>query len=212
MQNESKTEHPPRLNGKFISGSYFDFFQNQLEFLSKCANEYGDVVSFRFFHLPIYLINHPDLIEEVFSKQSANFRKAKTVRMPSQRLLFGNSLLVSDGEIWLKQRRAIQPAFHQDFINNYSKIVIETTEDFIKNWKNGEVHLISEDLVDLTFAVASKAFFGIDGFREKEIIRELVNLNKSIFSTQVVCRGFGIIFYPLRKIYVSEKQCEKSIN
>jgi cytochrome P450 len=199
MLNGSKTEHPPRLNGRLISGSYFDFFQNQLEFLSNCAEKYGDVVRFRFFFIPVYLINHPDLIEEVFSKNSANFRKAKTVRMPSQKMLFGNSLLVSEGEFWLQQRRAIQPAFHQNFINDYSKIVIETTRDFIKDWNEGEVRLINEDLVDLTFAVASKAFFGIDGSREKEIIRELVNLNKSIFSTQNRFSWFWDNFLPTAK-------------
>jgi cytochrome P450 len=199
MIKGSKTEQPPKLKGSIFSGSYFDFFQNQLGFLSKCAKEYGDIVSLRFFHLPIYLINHPDLIEEVFSTNSANFKKAKTVRLPSQRLLFGNSLLVSDGEIWLQQRRAIQPAFHQNFINNYSKIVTETAEEFIKNWKTGEVHLINEDLVDLTFAVASRAFFGIDGSSEKEIIRDLVNLNKSIFASQNRLSWFWDNFLPTPK-------------
>ncbi len=184
MLSVAKTGHIPKLKGKIISGSYFDFFRDQLGFLSKSAAEYGDVVAFRFFHIPIYLISHPDLIEEVFSKNSANFRKAKTVRMPLQKMLFGNSLLVSEGDYWLRQRRTIQPAFHQNFINDYSKIVVKTAADFIKNWQAGEVRLLKEDLVDLTFAVAAKAFFGIDGGREKAIIRELVNLNKGVFAAQ----------------------------
>jgi cytochrome P450 len=50
--------------------------------------------------------------------------------------------------------------------------------------------------VDLTFAVASKAFFGIDGSSEKEIIRELVNLNKSIFSKQNRLSWFWDNFLP----------------
>jgi cytochrome P450 len=191
-----KIERPPRPKGKIISGSYFDFFQNQLDFLSNCAKNHGDIVYFRFFHLPIYLLNHPDLIEEVFSKNSANFRKAKTVRAPSQRLLFGNSLLVSEGDIWLRQRRAIQPAFHNNFIGDYSKIVVETAQEFINKWKAGETRLINEDLVDLTFAVASKTFFGIDGSSEKEIIRELINLNKSIFSKQNRFSWFWDNFLP----------------
>ncbi len=195
-----------------MSGSYFDFFRDQLGFLSKCAEELGDVVFFRFFHIPIYLINHPDLIEEVFSKNSANFKKAKTVRVPSQRLLFGNSLLVSDGEVWLQQRRAIQSAFHQDFISDYSKIVTGTTEEIIRNWKDGETHLMSRDLVDLTFAVASKTFFGIDGSREKEIIRELVNLNKSIFSTQSRLAWFWDNFLPTPKNLSFRKAIRKVNN
>src|SRR5215211_5660899 len=137
LQGSLKTDYPPHPKGKLISGSYFDFFQNQLDFLSNCAREFGDVVRLRFFHLPVFLINHPDLIEEVFSKNSANFRKAKTVRTPLQKMLFGNSLLASEGEFWLKQRRALQPIFHNTFINDYSKIVANTTEEFIAGWKDG---------------------------------------------------------------------------
>lgn len=184
---------------RIVSGNYFDFFQNQLDFLSECSKKYGDVVSLRFFHLPIYLINHPDLIEEVFSRQSENFRKAKTVRTPLQKMLFGNSLLTGEGEFWLKQRRAIQPAFHQTFLAEYSKIIVETTKEFISNWKDGDKRIISEDLVDLTFKIASRAFFGIEGDAEKEIIRELVNSNKSIFSVQNRFNWFADNFLPTRK-------------
>ena len=184
MLSKSQREHPPRLKGKIISGSYFDFFRNQLDFLTNCAREHGDIVSFRFFHLPIFLISHPDLIEEVFSKNSANFRKAKTVRMPSQRMLFGNSLLVSEGEDWLRQRRAIQPAFNQNYLSDYARLIVDTTRDHVKDWKDGDIHVISDDLVDLTFRLAAHAFFGIDGVREKAIVRELINMNKSIFSSQ----------------------------
>lgn len=184
---------------RIFSGNYFDFFQNQLEYLSECSKNYGDVVCLRFFHLPIYLINHPDLIEEVFSRQSANFRKAKTVRTPLQKMLFGNSLLTGEGEFWLKQRRAIQPAFHQTFLAEYSKIIVETTKEFISDWKNGERRIINEDLVDLTFKIASRTFFGIEGEAEKEIIRELVNSNKSIFSVQNRFSWFADNFLPTSK-------------
>ncbi len=72
-----KLDYPPRVKGKIISGNYFDFFQNQLDFLSNSAEKFGDVVHLRFFHLPVYLINHPDLIEEVFSKKAPTLGKLK---------------------------------------------------------------------------------------------------------------------------------------
>src|SRR6478735_3913780 len=110
----------PRLKGKIISGSYFDFFRNQLDFLDSNVRAHGDVVQFRFFHVPIFLVSHPDLIEEVFTGHNSEFRKAKTVRMPLQRMLFGNSLMVSEGDEWLRQRRAMQPAFHETYLNEYA--------------------------------------------------------------------------------------------
>ena len=174
----------PSLKGKFISGSYFDFMRNQLDFLSNSARDYGDVVSFRFFHLPIYLISDPDLIEEVFSGSSTSFRKAKTVRMPLQKMLFGNSLIAAEGDDWLRQRRAIQPAFHQTYLREFAGQIVDVTLDHISDWKDGDVLTINHELVDLTFKLASQTFFGIDGAKEKEMIRELIDLNKSVFSEQ----------------------------
>lgn len=185
--------------GRLLSGNYFEFFQNQLNYLTECAKNYGDVVKLRFFHIPVFFFNHPDLIEEVFSKQSSNFRKAKSVRTPLQKMLFGNSLIAGEGEFWLKQRRAISPAFHQNFLSEYAKIIINTTKEFIEDWKAGEERLIDKDLVDLTFKIASRAFFGIEGDDEKEIIRELVETNKSVFSTQTRFNWFADNYLPTKK-------------
>jgi cytochrome P450 len=195
-----KNDLPNGPKGKFISGNYFDFFRNQLDFLTDCSKKFDDdVVYLRFFHLPIYLVNHPDLVEEVFAKKSADFRKAKTLRTPLQKMLFGNSILTGEGEFWLRQRRAIQPAFHQSFLAEYAKIIVETTQEFIGGWKEGEKRSVSEDLVDLTFKIASRAFFGIEGDAQKHIIRELVDANKSIFSVQNRFNWFADNFLPTPK-------------
>lgn len=195
----SHSEHPPKLKGKILSGSYFDFFRDQLDFLTTCAREHGDVVSFRFFHVPVFLISHPDLIEQVFSVQNSNFRKARTVRMPSQRMLFGNSLIASEGAEWLKHRRAMHPAFHQTYLREYADLIAEITQDHIGHWKAGDVIYIDEDLSDLTFKLAARTFFGIDGAKEKQVIRELIDLNKSIFSAQNRFHWFLDNFLPTPK-------------
>ena len=188
-----------RIKGRLISGSYFDFFRDQLGFLSKTSRSFGDFVRLRFFHVPVFLVSHPDLIEEVFNSKRPMFRKAKTLSMPSQKMLFGNSLLVSEGEFWLRQRRALKRAFSQDLIRDYSKIVVETAGRYLELWRDGEVRSIDRELTDLTFAVASRSFFGIDGNDEKAVIRELVDLNKSIFSSQNRLAWFWDNFLPTRK-------------
>jgi cytochrome P450 len=195
----SQRTRPPRLKGNIISGSYFDFFSNQLDFLTDCARTHGDVVAFRFFHLPIFLISNPDLIEEVFAGNSSAFKKAKTVKMPSQRMLFGNSLIASEGEEWLRQRRAMQPAFNQSHLSGYADLIVEITLEHIKNWKDGDVLRIDHELVDLTFKLAARTFFGIEGTEGKEIIRDLIDLNKSVFSGQNRIAWFVDNFLPTPK-------------
>ena len=71
----------------------------------------------RFGFTRVYLISHPDLIEEVLVAEARNFIKHFALRM--NRLMLGNGLLTSEGDFWLRQRRLIQPAFHRERIAGY---------------------------------------------------------------------------------------------
>ncbi len=115
-----KINYPPHPKPRFLSGHYFDFYQDQLSFLTNSARNFGDIVYLRFFHVPIYLLNHPDLIEEVLAK--ADLRKSRALRTPLQKQLFGNGLIANEGDFWLKQRRLLQQLFNQKRLAKYAEI------------------------------------------------------------------------------------------
>lgn len=189
-----KIKRPPQPKAKLISGHYFDFYRDQLGFLTKSAKDFGDLVRCRFFHVPIYLLNHPDLIEEVLAV--AELRKSKGVRTPLQKQIFGNGLSASEGDFWLKQRRLLQQAFNQNYLAGYADVVVETAEDFFSHWKDGDKRVINDEFVELTLKIAAKTFYGIDDLKEKNIVRELVESLKTIYSTQNQLSWFGDNFLP----------------
>ena len=57
-----------------------------------------------------YLINQPDLIEQVLRREADDFPKRDRIRAGLAPLL-GNSVFVTNGEVWKRQRRIIDPAF-----------------------------------------------------------------------------------------------------
>src|SRR5882757_7236294 len=92
---------PPALPGTWFGGNLREFRQDMLAFYVRLARTCGDIASMRLGPNRIYLIAHPDLIEEVLVHKAKQFRKHYVVRM--NRLLLGNGLLTSDGEFWLRQ-------------------------------------------------------------------------------------------------------------
>jgi cytochrome P450 len=78
--------------------------------MTRVAREYGDIVCLRFFHIRTFLVSHPDHIEDVLINNTGKFIKGRVLR--ANRHLFGNGLLTSEGQFWLRQRRMMQPAFH----------------------------------------------------------------------------------------------------
>ena len=57
-----------------------------------------------------YLVNQPNLVDEVLRKRPDDFPKSDRVA-EGLRPLLGNSVFVTNGETWKRQRRIIDPAF-----------------------------------------------------------------------------------------------------
>src|ERR1043165_8030419 len=114
--NQPRTPAGPK--GPWISGNLPEFRKDRLSFLVRWAREYGDMVKLRFATRYLYLVAHPDLIEEILVTQSKNFIKHFALRMNP--LLLGEGLLTSESDFWLRQRRLIQPVFLRNRIAGYA--------------------------------------------------------------------------------------------
>ena len=71
---------------------------------------FGDLVYFRLGPVRAYVINHPALIHEALLDHARHIRKVPRVsRVLAQ--VDGRGLIVSEGDVWRRQRRLVQPAF-----------------------------------------------------------------------------------------------------
>ena len=113
---------PPGPKGTWLFGHLPEFRRDMLGFYSRCARDYGDMVSFRLGHKRHVLVSHPRLIEEVLVTQNQKFGKHYALQF--LRPVLGNGLLTSEGKFWLRQRRRMQPSFHRQRIEGYAPIVV----------------------------------------------------------------------------------------
>src|SRR5215813_2242997 len=120
---------PVGPKGTWLGGNLPEFRKHRLDFLVRCVREHGDMVRLRFAHRPIYLVSHPDLIEEVLVTHSRHFRKHFALRLNP--VILGNGLLTSDGDFWLRQRRLIQPVFNRSRIASYGGAMVEAAQRLI---------------------------------------------------------------------------------
>ncbi len=149
---------PPGPPGHFLLGHLPELRDDLLSFYTRTARQYGDVFLIRFGFKPVYIVNHPDLIEEVLT--SRNFIKHYALRM--NRRLLGNGLLSSEGDFWLRQRRLIQPAFNRDDLSRYAATMIDYSVRRAGLWHAGETRDIHAEMRQLTMEIAAKTLFGAD--------------------------------------------------
>jgi cytochrome P450 len=134
--------------------------RDPLKYFSELTREYGDIVGVRILNYKVYLINHPDYIEDVLVNHPRKFIKGRVLRANWR--VFGDGLLTSEGDFWLRQRRLAQPAFHRGRIAGYASTMVEFAERLVAQWNDGEERDVHAEMMRLTLQVVGKTLFDAD--------------------------------------------------
>ena len=138
------------------------FGADRLGFLHEMAS-YGDVSHMETRGLHFYLINHPELIQDVLVTHHRSFVKSRALQMA--RRLLGDGLLTSEGDLHLRQRRLVQPAFHRQRMASYGRVMVDYAAQTIERWQtlgNGATVDMSQEMMRLTLGIVGKALFDAD--------------------------------------------------
>jgi cytochrome P450 len=174
---------PPGPRSVPLFGNLFAFRKDPLDFLSICAQEYGDISHFRIANVNAYLLSDPDFIEYVLVRNSANFIKGRVFR--SNHLLLGNGLLTSEGDFWRRQRRLAQPAFHREQVNTYAKIITTCAGQMISTWKDGDIHDIYQDMKRLALEIITRILFDVDINNESDTVGRALKVVWQEFTARI---------------------------
>lgn len=190
---------PPGPRNLPFVGNTFLTRSNPLGTLERWAREYGDVIYYRFFDAPVYILAHPQDIEQVLLGKSRNFLKGMTSRANPE--LFGNGLLTSDGEFWRRQRRLANPAFHRESINRYAEITIEEGQRLLARWQAGEVRDVHRDMMNATLRIVLRSLFGVELGERGRIIERALDVIMQMASGFNAVLSYLRVPTPLRRRY-----------
>lgn len=157
LQNTNRV--PPGPKGLPIVGVSLELLRDPLRLMRRMAREYGDIVRIPVAFGTRILLNHPDWIEQVLVIQHGKFHKSALSKQATERLL-GQGLLISEGELWRRQRRLAQPAFHRSRINEYARTMVEVAETHLREWRDADVRDLAHEMMAVTLDVAMRTLFG----------------------------------------------------
>jgi cytochrome P450 len=126
----------------------------------RCARQYGPVSYARLSGRPHFLLTEPADVERVLISNHHNYTKGEIQAREAS--LFGNGLLLSEGEFWRSQRRIMQPAFHRRRVEQYAGIMTAATERMLAGWTDGTTRDIHNDMMELTLQIVVEVLFGFD--------------------------------------------------
>lgn len=132
-----------------------------------------------------YLCNDPELVRRVLNDRPDDFPKSDRIREGLNPLL-GNSVFVTNGEVWKRQRRIIDPAFEGGRLRDTFPAILAAAEAAVQRMPVGEVEVeepMSHAAADVIFrtlfsipiehAVAAEVF---SEFRAYQRTQPILNL------------------------------------
>jgi cytochrome P450 len=121
---------------------------------------HGDVVVIRLGRAPAYVVNHPDLIRQILLNDAKKFDKG--VQAEKARFYVGSGLVTSSEPLHLRQRRLIQPVFHQAQIAKYAEVMRESALTTVRSWRHGQAVSLDEQLFSFTLRVLTRTLFSTE--------------------------------------------------
>lgn len=157
---------------------------NPVAFLGDISKNYGPVLRINIAGKKYLILQDPEVIKHVLSDNHRGYHKFGITKI--LRVFFGEGLVTSNGEMWIKKRRIIQPAFHIRRISNILNIINEETNNFIQTLNrlpSGSQVNMSEEMLRLNVSIVNRALFSNTDQKAMEsmmlILEELTN-----FATQ----------------------------
>jgi cytochrome P450 len=158
---ESKTRRPPGPEHAVALG----IDPQTLETLIELQRDYGNVVSVKKPSGRIaFFVNDPAEVRRILVRQHARYQKGPGFERV--KMLLGNGLIVSDGDVWRRSRTMIQPAFKVQNVQRLIQVMVECTERRAREWhvaaSRGETINITQQTSDFALELILKCIFGAD--------------------------------------------------
>jgi acyl-CoA synthetase (AMP-forming)/AMP-acid ligase II/cytochrome P450/acyl carrier protein len=109
------------------------FVRDPFAFLSGLIAEHGEVVQFELGRQRIHLVADPEAVQAILVDRASEFGKGDAYQVLA-RLMGGGLVTSPTNEAWREQRRAAQPLFGKQTIDDYTPALIERTRAMLARW------------------------------------------------------------------------------
>ncbi len=191
----------PEYGGPWLRGCMREIRARPLDFYTEVWRRCGPFARIR--AVPgvwFYLVTHPDGAEHVLQKNQKNYRKFDVLIKPV-RLLMGDGLFSSEGELWLRQRRLAQPAFQRPQIAALSRQMSAAAAALADEWARGEsgrVLDVAPEMMRLSLGIASTTLFSHDISGEADTLGRAIRIVLAYVSRRMSSQLTPPLWLPTR--------------
>ncbi|MEO1244258.1 MAG: cytochrome P450 [Pseudomonadota bacterium] len=160
-ESSAEIRRPPGPDGPVSLG----IDRATLETLSSLQAEHGNMLSLEQPNGRLaYFVNEPHEVRRILVRRHPKYRKGPGFERV--KMLLGNGLIVSDGEVWRRSRTMIQPAFKVQNVHRLMQTMVLCADERARHWaevsERGGTLNMSEEANEFALALILRCIFGRD--------------------------------------------------
>ncbi|XP_042458141.1 cytokinin hydroxylase-like [Zingiber officinale] len=177
-----------------------DIHSSVFPYFHRWSKTYGKVFVYWLGTEPFLYVADPEFLRQATAGAMSKKWGKPNVFKRDRKPMFGNSLVMVDGDDWARHRHIISPAFSVTNLNSMTILMAETTEKMLREW-SGRVAAglpdmdVEKDITENAAEIIAKASFGMSEEKGKKVFEKLRRMQAMLFRTnRLVGVPFGDLF------------------
>jgi cytochrome P450 len=171
----------PGIGGLAAVGNLRRWRDDPCTFFVDLCERFGDVARFQLGPLRMVILRHPDHVAHVLQRHHRRYDKSSRGYNVMRRV-FGTGLLTSEGELWKKQRRLVQPTFHRRYVEGFAAAIDSEAAAMIERWRGRPQLYAHDEMTETTMRIVVRTLFGM------ELDADIAELGRALDGMMVALR------------------------
>jgi cytochrome P450 len=180
--------------------------EDLLSWMSNQFERFGDIYKASILGNDVYVIRDPRYAMHVLVRNWQNYNKGQIIKRIA--FLLGNGLMVSEGELWRRQRRMIQPAFQHSTISALAQPIASVNFSLLGKWReaaeNNTTVNVTQDVSRMVLDVVLKFIFG-DGDDYHHVAPHFAVLSQHRTRNMQFAHAFRRLGTPITEVIVRRR-------